>query len=131
MSTNALSIPVSIAEALDKIVILRLKCQRCESDKSLHAQLELEGLIAAWEQSGLNPPESVQEWPDLWEVNSRLWLLEDQIREHEHNQSFGSEFVKLARAIYQLNDQRSLLKHSINQRMGSQLREVKSYSSFS
>ena len=131
MSINELFIPVSIAEAVDKISILKLKCQNCEAEKSKLAQLELDSLIAVWQQSGLNPPESLHDWPALLEVNSSLWLLEERIREHEVKQSFGPDFVQLARAIYQLNDQRSELKRSINQRLGSRLQEVKSYSTLS
>ena len=131
MSINELFIPVSIAEAVDKISILKLKCQNCEAEKSKLAQLELDSLNAVWQQSGLIPPESLQDWPALLEVNSSLWLLEERIREHEAKQSFGPDFVQLARSIYQLNDQRSELKRSINQRLGSRLQEVKSYSTLS
>ena len=131
MSNNELYIPVSIAEVVDKISILKLKCQHCEPEKSKLALLELECLVKVWQHAGLKPPEILQEWPALFEVNSRLWMLEEKIRELELKQSFGPEFIQTAREIYQQNDQRSQLKQSINQRLGSRLQEVKSYSALS
>ena len=41
---------------------------------------------------------------------------------------FGPHFIALARSVYRQNDRRNALKREINERLGSQLIEEKSYS---
>ena len=60
-------------------------------------------------------------------VNSQLWDIEDDIRLCEHDQDFGPRFIALARAVYRTNDQRSALKRAINDLLGAQFIEEKSY----
>jgi hypothetical protein len=43
---------------------------------------------------------------------------------------FGPEFIKLARAVYQTNDQRAYLKRLVNNAVGSQFTEEKGYESY-
>jgi hypothetical protein len=64
----------------------------------------------------------------LSEVNSKLWDVEDWIRECEKEQRFDKEFVELARSVYTLNDERSQIKRHINILTKSNLIEEKSYS---
>jgi hypothetical protein len=45
----------------------------------------------------------------------------------ESEQDFGDEFVRLARSVYVLNDQRAAIKKQINVAVGSALVEEKSY----
>ena len=61
---------------------------------------------------------------------SKLWAIEDDIREFERLKNFGEDFVKLARAIYSHNDKRARIKRSINEFLGSKLIEEKSYASY-
>ena len=42
-------------------------------------------------------------------VNERLWVIEDDIRDKERAQSFDAEFIRLARAVYALNDERAAI----------------------
>ena len=56
-----------------------------------------------------------------------LWDIEDRKRLAEKKQSFGEEFIKLARNVYKLNDQRAAVKLQINKLLGSNIKEVKSY----
>jgi hypothetical protein len=87
---------------------------------------ELEMLQATWRAA----PESKQDVGDAWaglkQVNERLWVIEDDIRECERRQDFGAEFVRLARAVYFENDERARLKRVLNERLGSRLVEEKS-----
>ncbi len=66
----------------------------------------------------------------LKQVNKQLWDIEDQIRDCERNQDFGENFIELARAVYKTNDRRSQLKREINDLLGSQIVEEKSYASY-
>ena len=67
---------------------------------------------------------------ELFQVNGRLWDVEDELRALEHNGQFGNRFVELARSVYRLNDQRSVLKRRINAVTGSAIVEEKSYTAY-
>ncbi len=60
-------------------------------------------------------------------VNSKLWVIEDDIREFERLKDFSEAFIGLARAVYFNNDKRARIKRSINKLLGSKLIEEKSY----
>jgi biopolymer transport protein ExbB/TolQ len=64
---------------------------------------------------------------ELKQVNEQLWQIEDAIREQEAEARFGSEFVALARSVYQTNDRRAAIKREINCLLESELVEEKSY----
>ena len=66
----------------------------------------------------------------LIEINSKLWIIEDDIRDCERKKQFNQKFVNLARSIYITNDKRSEIKLEINKRFGSTLVEVKSYEKY-
>ena len=40
---------------------------------------------------------------------------------------FGEKFIKLARDVYKFNDERAKIKFEINQVLGSNIKEIKSY----
>jgi len=125
---SLVSVPVSFGELIDKITILEIKSERMSDPVKLaNVRAELEMLQATWRSA----PESKQDVGDAWaglkQVNERLWVIEDDIRECEGRQDFGAEFVRLARAVYFENDERARLKRVLNERLGSRLVEEKSY----
>ena len=61
------------------------------------------------------------------QVNERLWVIEDDIRDKERAQAFDAEFIRLARAVYFENDERAAIKRRINAKLGSRIVEEKSY----
>jgi hypothetical protein len=123
--------PVSPGELLDKMTILRIKRQRFASgEKRDHVLHELALLEQVWRESALETPEIVQLVASLQEVNEQLWVIEDDIRDKERKQSFGAEFIALARSVYQRNDHRAALKKQINLALGSDLVEEKSYQAY-
>jgi hypothetical protein len=67
---------------------------------------------------------------DLLNINKTLWNIEDQIRECERDESFGSDFIELARSVYYTNDDRAEVKKQINALTGSKLVEEKSYQDY-
>jgi hypothetical protein len=122
-------IPVSWGELLDKIAILQIKTQRLRAASALaNATRELAALRqAALRQvdaavSGLAELEA-----GLMAVNTRLWRIEDMIREKEAAGDFGPGFVALARAVYHENDERGRIKQAINRKLRSELAEEKQY----
>ena len=45
----------------------------------------------------------------------------------EKNKKFDDEFIKLSRDVYKSNDERAKIKLKINNLLGSNIKEVKSY----
>jgi hypothetical protein len=63
-------------------------------------------------------------------INLKLWKIEDDIRDCDRKNNFESKFVKLARAVYFTNDERSRVKNKINSLTKSNISEVKSYKKY-
>ena len=124
---NSPTIPVSWGELLDKIAILEIKTHRLRSPEArANAARELDLLRRA-----ASPPVAVPELDAaLRAVNTRLWRIEDLIREKEAAGDFGPDFVALARAVYHENDERGRIKQAINRALGSPLVEEKQYPAY-
>jgi hypothetical protein len=124
-------IPVSWGELFDKLTILEIKQARIDNQQKLaNINKELEALRQVCSDHQL-PEESLQEViDDLRRTNESLWEIEDDIRSCERNKDFSDTFVKLARAVYKTNDRRAEIKLRINQLLGSELIEEKSYEAY-
>lgn len=116
-----IEIPVSIGEIVDKISILEIKQQKIKDEAKLR-NVSLELTLLKEKISHLNI-----DYNSLKYTNSQLWDIEDRIRQKEKNQQFDSEFIDIARSVYQLNDRRAELKKQINLEFNSELQEEKSY----
>jgi hypothetical protein len=124
-------VPISPGELLDKITILRIKASRiADSGKRANVQLELGLLEGTWLDSGCAAVDVSSDERALQEVNERLWVVEDRIREKEAAQAFDEEFIELARTVYVSNDERAAIKKRINVRLGSRIVEEKSYQAY-
>ncbi|HUD95315.1 DUF6165 family protein [Sphingobium sp.] len=122
------SIPVSWGELLDKLTILAIKRDRIATpDARAHVDTEYRLLQRAGSEA-LASGELGQLVQRLERVNARLWEVEDAIRKQEAIADFGPAFIRLARSVYRLNDQRAGIKREINDRLGSEIVEEKSYS---
>ena len=66
----------------------------------------------------------------LIDINSKLWIIEDDIRDCERDKNFDQKFIDLARSVYFTNDKRSEIKLEINKKFGSKIVEVKSYEKY-
>jgi hypothetical protein len=125
---NEIKVPISPGELLDKITILRIKSQRMSDPQKLHnVRLELEALQGTWSNSAFARIDIEDDVHALMTVNERLWVIEDDIRDKERAQTFDAEFIRLARAVYAVNDERAAIKRRINVKLGSTIVEEKSY----
>lgn len=123
--------PVSWGELLDKITILQIKSERIRDEKKLlNIRRELDELNATVEQTATLTPAVISLMKDLKQINEKLWVIEDDIRECERQKDFGTKFIELARAVYFTNDERARLKREVNEAMGSALVEEKSYAAY-
>ncbi len=120
-------IPVSWGELLDKISILRIKTQRL---RSAAARANAERELALLLQAGAEVEGCAELMAGLVAVNTRLWRIEDRIRETEAAGDFGPDFIALARAVYRENDERGRIKQAVNRLLRSTLVEEKQYASY-
>jgi Family of unknown function (DUF6165) len=121
-------VPISPGELLDKITILRIKCDRIsDAAKLANVRRELSRLEQSWTSSVPARVDLVAEEKELAQVNAALWDIEDRIRDHESEQRFDAGFVELARSVYLRNDERAAIKRRINLKLASELVEEKSY----
>lgn len=122
---------VSIGELFDKITILEIKSERiAEGARLANVVRELTALNGVLETQPFTRFQIADLVTELKSINERLWMIEDQIRAKEASSSFDDEFIQLARSVYFTNDERSRLKREINERLGSELIEEKSYSQY-
>src|ERR1700742_2767537 len=125
---SEISVPVSPGELLDKVTILRIKSKRMsDAAKLANVRWELKVLEETWAASAYAKADIAADVNALLQVNERLWVIEDDIRDKERAQQFDAEFVRLARAVYVENDERAAIKKRINLKLGSSIVEEKSY----
>ena len=119
-------IPVSVGELCDKITILEIKQQFIQDqDKRRFVTQEL-GLLRE-QAKDLDQHCLINLIQDLKNINLRLWHIEDLKRRKIKSHDLDQEFLDLATAVCELNDQRSLIKREINSKSGSSMQEIKSH----
>ena len=125
-----ISTPVSVGELVDKISIQQIKNINIKDIEKIKFIKEELALLNQTLDKYVNRVD-IQEYLDaLIEINSKLWVIEDEIRDCERNKNFDQKFIELARSVYFTNDKRSDVKLDINKKFGSQIIEVKSYEDY-
>ena len=125
-----ISTPISLVELFDKISILMIKKKNIsDSIKLQHVNKELEFLQKTLKKY-ISEDEINEFLLKLVNINSKLWNIEDDIRECERKKLFDQTFIDLARSVYFTNDERAKVKNDINKTFGSELVEVKSYEEY-
>ena len=119
---------ISAGELIDKITILEIKKEKIkDKDKLVEIEKELLSLNDTMKKFIPNNSEISKFKDSLKDINLKLWDIEDGKRSAEKNNNFGEEFVELARKVYKFNDERAKIKLAINNILGSNIKEVKSY----
>ena len=127
----SIAIPISPGEVIDRLTILEIKSQRIvEKAKLVNVRHELGKLSEAAKTAIPDTEEMRALRAELRAVNEKLWVIEDDIRDCERQRDFGDNFIALARAVYKTNDQRAAIKRRINEALGSDLIDEKSYSPY-
>lgn len=126
-----IQVPISPGELIDKITILEIKSERMTDARKLtNVRHELELLKKTWTQCAHSATDISTEWQRLKQINEKLWVIEDDIRDKERAGAFDAEFIELARSVYITNDERAAVKRAINEKLGSKIVEEKSYASY-
>ena len=124
-------VEVSIGELLDKISILDIKKDKIKDETKLeHIFNEYKILKEEYDNKVKNDDKLSKLYTSLKEINSKLWVIEDEKRLCEKNADFGDEFIKLSRDVHFLNDDRAKIKLEINHHTGSKIREIKEYTKY-
>ena len=119
---------ISVGELIDKITILEIKKEKItDKEKLANVQKELKSLSTTMEKYIPNTNDIINYKKDLKEVNTKLWDIENGKRAAEKKKIFDKEFINLSRSVYKLNDRRAGIKLSINNFLGSNIKEVKSH----
>ena len=119
---------ISAGELIDKITILEIKKVKIvNKDKLIEIEKELLSLNETVKKF-IPDHSKISKFQDsLKEINLKLWDIEDGKRSAEKNNEFGEKFIELARKVYKFNDERAKIKLAINNALGSNIKEVKSY----
>ena len=124
-------VEVSIGELLDKISILDIKKDKIKDETKLeHILNEYKILKEEYDNKVKNDDKLSKLYTSLKEINSKLWVIEDNKRLCEKNSNFGAEFIKLSRDVHFLNDERAKIKLEINNLTGSKIKEIKEYTNY-
>ena len=119
---------ISAGELVDKITILQIKKAKISNkDKLIHIEKELFSLCETMELFIPNKNKILKLIDELKMINLKLWDIEDGKRSAEKKNDFGNNFIELARNVYKFNDERARVKLEINNTLGSNIKEVKSY----
>ena len=128
---NKILVEVSVGELFDKISILEIKKDKIKDEEKLKYILDEYNLLKEQMVDKVKLNEKLNGLFDaLKDINSKLWVIEDDKRLCEKNSDFGEKFIKLSRDIHFLNDKRASIKLEINNQTGSKIKEIKEYTSY-
>ena len=128
---NKILVEVSVGELLDKISILEIKKEKIKNQEKLKFISDEYNILKAELNKNIKLDGKLSGLFDsLKDINSKLWIIEDEKRMCEKNSDFGEKFIKLSRDIHFLNDKRANIKLDINNHTGSKIKEIKEYTSY-
>ena len=128
---NQILVEVSVGELLDKISILEIKSEKIKDPEKLNFINDEYKILKDQLQKNIKLDTVIENlYNSLKEINSKLWVIEDDKRLCEKNSDFGEKFIKLSRDVHFLNDERAKLKLEINNKTGSKIKEIKEYTKY-
>ena len=128
---NKILVEVSVGELLDKISILEIKQEKIKNAESLKFIKDEYNILKAELHKNVKTDDKLKNlFNSLKEINSKLWIIEDDKRMCEKNKDFSEKFIKLSRDVHFLNDNRAKIKLEINNQTGSKIKEIKEYTSY-
>lgn len=131
MLTMKIEIPISCGELVDKLTILQIKKIKIkEKNKLKQVNKEYEYLMKTYSDILKKFPNLNEMYDRLYQINLKLWEIEDKVRLFEKNDKFDQSFIDLARNVYQTNDLRFTIKNEINEYLNSDVKEQKSYEQY-
>ena len=128
---NKILVEVSVAELLDKISILEIKQDKIKDLEKLKFINEEHSILNDQLRKNVKSDEKLNSlFSSLKNINSKLWVIEDEKRQCEKDKNFDEKFIKLSRDVHFLNDDRAKIKSEINDHTGSIIKEIKEYTKY-
>ena len=128
---NKILVEVSVGELLDKISILEIKQAKIKDIEKLNFINDEYSILKSQLEKNIRSDDKLDNlFQSLKEINSKLWVIEDNKRQCEKDKDFGEKFIKLSRDVHFLNDDRAKIKLEINNHTGSSIKEIKEYTSY-
>ena len=128
---NKIIVEVSIGELLDKISILEIKKGKIKDIEKLKFINNEHTILKNQLDKNVKSDDKLNDlFKSLKNINSKLWIIEDDKRQCEKEKDFGEKFIKLSRDVHFLNDDRAKIKLKINNHTGSVIKEIKEYTSY-
>lgn len=118
---NKYFIQCSYGEIIDKYTILKIKLSKSSDEKqTINIKTEFDEL-----QKYIKNDDILYE--KLFEINKKLWILEDTIRYKSKKKEFDKLYIDCAEKIHITNDERYNIKKQINEKYNSYIIEEKIY----
>jgi hypothetical protein len=128
---NKIIVEVSIGELLDKITILEIKQEKIKDPEKLKFISNEHSILKDQLNKNIKTDDKLNKlFQSLKDINSKLWVIEDDKRQCEKDKDFGEKFIKLSRDVHFLNDDRAKIKLEINNHTGSVIKEIKEYTNY-
>ena len=128
---NKIIVEVSIGELLDKISILEIKQEKIKDPEKLRFISNEHSILKKQLDDNVQSDDKIKHlFQSLKDINAKLWVIEDDKRQCEKVKDFGEKFIKLSRDVHFLNDDRAKIKLEINNYTGSEIKEIKEYTSY-
>ncbi len=128
---NKILVEISVGELFDRISILEIKKDKTKDTNNLKFINEEYVILKNQFKKNVKIDEKLNKlFESLKEINSRLWVIEDEKRLCEKNKDFGEKFINLSRDVHFLNDDRAKIKLEINNHTGSNIKEIKQYTNY-
>ena len=128
---NKILVEVSVGELLDKISILEIKQGKIKDPEKLKFINDEHGILKDQLDNNVKSDEKLNTlFKSLKDINAKLWVIEDDKRLCEKNSDFNENFIKLSRDVHFLNDDRAKIKLEMNTHTGSEIKEIKEYTSY-
>ena len=128
---NKIIVEVSIGELLDKISILEIKQEKIKDPEKLKFINNEHSILKDQLKKNIKSDEKINNlYLSLKNINTKLWVIEDDKRQCEKDKDFGEKFIKLSRDVHFLNDDRAKIKLEINNHTGSVIKEIKEYTNY-
>ena len=128
---NKILVEVSVGELLDKISVLEIKKEKIKDPEKLKFINDEYNILNEQLKNNVKSDDKLNNlFKSLKEINSKLWVIEDDKRLCEKNSDFGEKFIKLSRNVHFLNDDRSKIKLEINKHTKSKIKEIKEYTNY-
>ena len=128
---NKILVEVSVGELLDKISILEIKQEKIKDSEKLKFINEEHSILKNQLNNNVKSDQKLNElFESLKQINTKLWVIDDDKRQCEKEKDFTETFIKLSRDVHFLNDDRAKIKLEINNHTGSKIKEIKEYTSY-